>query len=47
MDENYVRTSILNSSAKIVAGYAPAMPAFEGQLNEEELSALIAYLKTL
>lgn len=47
VDENYVKTSILNSSAKIVAGYAPAMPAFEGQLNEEELSALIAYLKTL
>jgi cytochrome c oxidase subunit 2 len=47
VDENYVRTSILNSNAKIVVGYAPAMPVFEGQLTEDELSALIAYLKTL
>ena len=47
VDENYVRTSILNSNAKIVNGFAPAMPIFEGQLTEDELSALIAYLKTL
>ena len=48
LDENYIRESILNPNAKIVEGYpAGQMPAFEGQLSEEELSGLIAYLKTL
>ncbi|MCX7978323.1 MAG: c-type cytochrome, partial [Bdellovibrionaceae bacterium] len=47
-DENYARESILNPSAKIVKGFAAGvMPAFQGQLNETELSALVEYLKTL
>jgi cytochrome c oxidase subunit 2 len=46
-DENYIRESILNPNAKIVAGYAPAMPTFAGQLNEKELMAVIEFLKTL
>lgn len=46
-DENYLRESILNSSAKIVKGFAPAMPAFQGMLEESEVQALIAYIKTL
>ena len=47
VDENYVSESILYPNKKIVQGYAPAMPAFEGQLNKEELRALITYLKSL
>lgn len=46
-DENYLRESILNSKAKIVKGYQPVMPAFQGQLNETEMSALIEYIKEL
>lgn len=48
-DENYIRESILNSQAKIVKGFGPrsAMPAFQGQLSEGELTALIEYIKTL
>ena len=49
VDENYIRESILNPSAKLVAGFektAP-MPSFQGQLSEDELKALIAYLKSL
>lgn len=46
-DENYIRESILISRAKIVKGFQPVMPAFQGQLNEVELNALIAYLKEL
>ena len=44
-DENYLRESILNSQAKIVSGYAAVMPAFEGQLNESEIDALITFIK--
>ena len=37
-DENYLRESILNSTAKVVAGYQPIMPSFRGQLSEEQVS---------
>ena len=47
VDENYVRESILNPTAKIVAGYPPVMPSFQGQLSEVELTALIEYVKSL
>jgi cytochrome c oxidase subunit 2 len=46
-DESYIRESILNSTAKIVAGYPPTMPSFQGQLSEEQLMQLIAYIKSL
>lgn len=46
-DENYIRESIVNSGAKIVAGYQPIMPVFQGQLDEQQLFQLLAYIKTL
>ncbi len=46
-DENYVRESILNPSAKIVSGFKPIMPVFQGLVSEEQLNALIAYIKSL
>jgi cytochrome c oxidase subunit 2 len=46
-DENYLRESILRPAAKVVAGYQPIMPTFEGQVGEEGVLQLIAYLKSL
>jgi cytochrome c oxidase subunit 2 len=46
-DENYLRESILNPNAKVVAGFPPAMTPFQGQLSEDELAGVIEYLKTL
>ena len=46
-DEGYLRESILDPHAKIVAGYAPIMPTFQGQLNEAELTQLVSYIKSL
>ncbi|EDM75341.1 cytochrome c oxidase polypeptide II [Plesiocystis pacifica SIR-1] len=46
-DENYIRESIMEPNAKIVAGYTPQMPSFAGQINDEQLNALIAYIKSL
>ena len=46
-DEAYLRESILRPAAKIVKGFQPAMPAFEGQIGEEGLNDLVAYLKSL
>jgi cytochrome c oxidase subunit 2 len=45
-DENYVRDSILVPGKDVVAGYAPVMPSFAGQLDEEQIEALIAYLRS-
>ena len=44
-DENYMRESILQSQAKIVAGYPGVMPIFQGQLTDKQVDALIAFIK--
>ncbi len=46
-DEAYIRESILNPAAKVVAGYQPIMPTFQGLVSEEGLLQLIEYVKTL
>jgi len=47
MDDNYVRESILNPTAKIVNGFKPIMPTFQGLISDEQLNALVAYVKSL
>ncbi len=46
-DDAYIRESILNPTAKLVAGFQPVMPTFQGQLNEEQILQLIQYIKSL
>lgn len=46
-DESYIRESILNPNAKIVAGYQPVMPTYQGQLTEEQTIDLISYVRSL
>jgi cytochrome c oxidase subunit 2 len=46
-DENYLRESILNPQAKLVAGYDPVMPSYQGVLKDQQIDALIAYIKSL
>jgi len=46
-DETYVRESIVDPRAKIVAGYEPLMPPFKSQVSEDQIIELIAYLKSL
>jgi cytochrome c oxidase subunit 2 len=46
-DDAYLRESILDPKAKIVAGYQPLMPTFQGQLTEEQILNLTAYIKSL
>jgi len=47
-DDAYIRESILNPNAKVVAGYRPdVMPTFQGQISEEQLLQLIVYIKSL
>ncbi len=46
-DESYIRESILDPKQKIVSGFGPIMPTFQGQISEEQVFELIAYIKTL
>jgi cytochrome c oxidase subunit 2 len=46
-DDAYIRESIVNPQAKVVAGFAPLMPTFQGLVTEEQLLQLIAYVKSL
>jgi cytochrome c oxidase subunit 2 len=46
-DDSYLRESILNPRAKVVAGYQTIMPTFQGQVTEEQLLELAAYIKSL
>ncbi|MGM0545975.1 MAG: cytochrome c oxidase subunit II [Bacteroidota bacterium] len=47
VDENYLRESILEPSAKVVEGYPDVMNTYQGQLNDEQINAIIEYIKTL
>jgi cytochrome c oxidase subunit 2 len=46
-DENYIRESIVNPNAKVVRGYPAVMPTYRGQLSEEQILQLIAYIRSL
>jgi len=46
-DEQYIRESILDPRAKVVAGYRPLMPTFRGRLSEEQILELLAFIRSL
>jgi cytochrome c oxidase subunit 2 len=46
-DETYLRESIMDPRAKIVAGFEPLMPTFKNQVSEDQINQLIAYIKSL
>jgi cytochrome c oxidase subunit 2 len=46
-DERYIRDAILLPNKEIVAGYPPVMPSYAGQLGEDEIMKLIAYIQSL
>jgi cytochrome c oxidase subunit II len=47
VDADYVRRSIIEPNAQVVAGYTPIMPSYAGQLTEEELLRLVEYIRSL
>ena len=46
-DDQYIHDSILKPAAQIVAGYKNIMPSYQGQLSEQNVVALVAYIKSL
>jgi len=47
VDERYVRDSIINPQLKLVKGFGPIMPTFQGQISEDQLVQLVAFIKSL
>jgi len=47
VDANYIRESILYPKSKVVGGYTPVMPSYKGQLSDDDIDSIIAYLKTV
>jgi len=47
VEENYLRSSIVDPQSQVVAGFEPVMPTYRGRLKDEEISAIIEYIKTL
>lgn len=47
VDDNYLRESIMDPNAKVVNGFAPAMPTFAGRMEDREVTAVIDYIKSL
>jgi cytochrome c oxidase subunit 2 len=47
VDDEYIRNSILNPTSQIAEGFQPIMPTFKGQVTEEQLVSLVAYIKSL
>ncbi|QDV21245.1 Cytochrome c oxidase subunit 2 precursor [Gimesia panareensis] len=45
VNENYLRESILEPQAQVVLGFKPIMPTFKGQLTDQDITALIAFIK--
>jgi len=47
VNDEYIRNSILNPTSQIAEGFQPIMPTFKGQVTEEQLISLVAYIKSL
>ena len=46
-DEEYIRESILKPTAKVVKGFAPLMPSFEGAIDDTDLNNLVEHIRTI
>jgi cytochrome c oxidase subunit II len=47
VDENYIRESVLDPQAKVVSGFQPVMPTYQGILKDKDIDAIVAYIKSL
>ena len=47
VDENDLRESMMDPTAKVVSGFAPSMPTYKGKLSDKDIEGLIEYIKTL
>ncbi len=46
-DENYLRECILDPGSKRIKGFRPIMPTFQGLVTDEQVNALVAYIKSI
>ncbi|MCP4291500.1 MAG: cytochrome c oxidase subunit II [bacterium] len=46
-DDAYIKESILTPNVSVIAGFEPVMTPYEGKLNDKEIEAITAWLKTM
>ena len=46
-EDQYIKDSIYEPNKQVVAGFAPQMPSYQGQLDDTQVTAVIEYIKTL
>ena len=46
-DEAYIRESMMQPQAKVVKGFEPIMPTFQGLLKPNQANGLVAYIESL
>ena len=46
-DDDYIKRSILKPAEQIVAGFTPTMPPYAGQLSDDDLADIIAFIKSV
>ena len=47
VDDNYIRECILEPESKRVAGFQPVMSTYKGLVSDDEITALIEFIKSL
>ncbi len=47
VDEAYIKESLFKPADKVVAGFVPMMPTFQGRIQDEDMNSLIAWMKSL
>lgn len=47
VDDNYIRRSVVEPAADVVAGFAPMMPTYAGKLSDQDMAAIIEYIRTV
>lgn len=47
VDAAFIAKAIEDPNAEVRSGYGPSMPSFEGKLSDEEITAIVEYIKSL
>jgi cytochrome c oxidase subunit 2 len=47
VDEAFVTAAILDPNAQVRSGFGPSMPSYEGKLSDEDVKAVVEYMKSL
>ena len=47
VNAKFIETAIVDPNAQVRSGFGPSMPSFEGKLSDEQIKAVVEYIKSL